>query len=102
MLSQGAEYVGNKGRVGDVCGGGSEDEAEVEVRFNVGDNSVSEEPVEFCLHDIDDYVYVFDAISIGGSHVRWGCLVSVGSAIVVVPGNVAGWWGEYVQWKELG
>ena len=90
------------GSVGSVCGSGSGDVAEMEVRLDVGDDSESNESAEFGFHDVEDYVYMCYAVGMGGVHVRRGCLVLGGVVVVVVSGGVALWWGKYVEWEELG
>ena len=43
----------------------------------VWDNGVSEEVIEFCLHDVDKDIDVVDAVGVGGTHVGWGRFVPV-------------------------
>ena len=74
---------------------------EVEVRFNVRYRSEAEESSEFGHHDVYDCVYVGYAVSLGGLHVGWGCMVSGGAVVAVVLGVMWGW-GEYVVREKLG
>ena len=73
----------------------------MEAGFNVGDEGDAEESPEFGPHDVYDCVYVGYAVSLGGLHVGWGCMVSGGAVVAVVLGVVWGK-GEYVVREKLG